>query len=63
LRALSIPRIGQHHSYGNLLLHRLPNLLQSNLWLGLKLDLFRNARVSTTLGVLTPYFGKIVSVS
>src|SRR5919201_6343740 len=59
LRALSITRIGQYHSYRNLLLQGLPNLLQSNFWLGLKLDLFRNARFSTALGILTPYFRQI----
>src|SRR3954447_7659359 len=36
LCALPITRIGQYDSPGNLLFHRLPYLLQSNLWLGLK---------------------------
>src|ERR1035438_7578228 len=45
LRALPITRIRQYHSHGNLLRHRLPNLIQSNLRFGLKRDLFRNARL------------------
>src|SRR6266545_2673678 len=39
LRALPITRIRQHHSQGNLLRHRLPNLLQSNLRFGLKREI------------------------
>ena len=59
LRAVPITRICQYHSHGNLLLHRLPNLLQSNLWLGLKLNLFRNARLSAAFGILAPHFRQI----
>ena len=46
LRALPIAGICQHHSDRNLLFHRLPNLLQRNLWLGLKHDPFGNARLT-----------------
>src|SRR5215471_9637902 len=61
LRSLSITRICQHYPSGNLLLPRLPNLLQSNLRLGLKLDLLRHARLSTAFRLLAPFFGQIES--
>src|SRR5437764_14042390 len=56
LRALPITRICQYNSQWHLPLHRLPNLLQSNLWLGLKPNLFRNASLSAAFGILPPYF-------
>jgi len=59
LRALPITRIRQYHSHGNLLLHRLPNLLQSNLRFGLKRDLFRNARFAAAFGILAPHFRQV----
>jgi len=59
LRALSITRICQYHSHGQLSLLRLPNLFQRNFWLGLKPNPFRNARFSTAFDILTPYFGKV----
>jgi hypothetical protein len=55
LRALPITRICQYHSQGNLLPHRLANLLQSNLRLGLKRNFFRNARSPAPFGILTPH--------
>jgi hypothetical protein len=59
LRALPITRICQHHSYGDLPRHRLPNLFQSNLWLGLKRNPFWNARLSAAFGILAPHFRQI----
>jgi hypothetical protein len=56
LRALPITRVCQYNSHWNLPLHCLPNLLQSNLWLGLKRNPFRNARLSAAFGILAPYF-------
>src|SRR5258705_176418 len=44
LRAFPITRIGQNLSRRHFLLQRLPNLLQRDLWLGLKLNPFRYAR-------------------
>ena len=59
LCALPITRIGQYDSRGNLLFHRLPYLLQSNLWLGLKRNSFRNAGLSAALDVLAPHFRQV----
>ena len=59
MRALPITRIRQYHSHGNPLLPRLPNLLQSNLWLGLKRNPFRNARLSAASGILAPYLRQV----
>jgi hypothetical protein len=59
LRALPITRICQHHSHGNLPLHRLPNLLQRNLWLGLKRNPFGNAYLSASCGILAPHFRQV----
>src|SRR5262245_9480504 len=59
LCALAITRIGQYDSRGNLLFHRLAYLIQSNLWLGLKPNPFRNAGLSAALGVLTPHFRQV----
>ena len=59
LCALPITRVRQHHSHRNLLLHRLPNLLQSNLWLGLKPNLFRDARWFTACRILAPHFRQV----
>jgi hypothetical protein len=44
LSALPITGICQDHSHRHLLLHRVPNLLQCNLRLGLKINPFRNTR-------------------
>ena len=52
LRALSVTRICQNHSYRDLPLHRLPNLLQGNLWLGLKRNLLRHARFLAAFGIV-----------
>ena len=59
LRAFPITRICQYHSHRNLLLHRLLNLLQSNLWLGLKRNPFRHASLSAALDVLAPHFWQV----
>ncbi len=56
LCALPITGVRQDYSHGNLLFHRLPNLLQRNVRLGLKRDLFRNACLSTAFCILSPYF-------
>src|SRR6266478_1263536 len=59
LCALPITRICQYHSHGILPLHRLPNLLQSNVWLGLKCNLLRNARLLAAFGILAPHFRQV----
>ena len=59
LCALSITRIGQYDSSGNLSLYRLPYLLQSNLGLSLKCNSFRNAGLSAALDVLAPHFRQV----
>ena len=59
LRALPITRICQYHSHRNLLFHRLPNLFQRNLWLGLKRHPFGNARLSAPCGILAPHFRQV----
>ena len=58
-RAVPIAGIRQHHSRRNLLFHRLPDLLQSNLRLGLKLNLFRNPSLLAALGILAPHFRQV----
>ena len=57
--AIPITRIGQHHSRRNLLLNRLPDLFQSNLRLGLKLNLFGNPGLPAALRILTPHLRQI----
>jgi hypothetical protein len=57
--ALPITRIRSYHSHGNLPLDRLPNLLQCNLWLGLKPNLFRDARWFPAGRILAPHFRQI----
>src|SRR5437879_2072100 len=57
--AVSIAGVRQNHSYGNLLFQRLPNLLQSNLWLGLKLDRFGNSGLPASVGILAPHLRQI----
>ena len=52
-------RIGQYHSHGTCCCNRLPNLLQSNLWLGLKLNPFGNSCLLAAFGILTPHFRQI----
>src|ERR1017187_1228497 len=54
-RAVSIAGVCQHYSYGNLLLYRLADLLQCNLWLGLKLHPFRNPGLLAPLRILAPH--------
>src|SRR5580658_9156648 len=54
-RAVPVAGIRQHHSHGNLLFQRLLNLLQSNLWLGLKFNRFGNSGLPASLGILAPY--------
>src|SRR5260370_32058016 len=61
LRSIPITRICQYYAYGNLLCHRMPELLQSNLWFGLKPNLFRNARLLAAFGILTPRFRQVQS--
>jgi len=59
LRALPITRIRQDYSHGNLPLHRLPDLLQRNLRLGLKHYLFRDPSLSAAFGILAPHFRQV----
>jgi hypothetical protein len=56
---LSITCICQDHSRRNLLGYRVPNLLQGNLWLGLKLNPFRNTRFFTAFRIFAPYFRQV----
>ena len=59
LRALSVTRIRQHHSNGNLPLDRLPNLLHRHLWLGWKGHSFRDPGLPAAGRILTPHFRQI----
>src|SRR5579863_528620 len=59
LRALPITRICQYHSRRNLLFHRLPNLLQRNLRLGLERHPFGNARLSAPCDILAPHLRQV----
>src|SRR5215471_3747085 len=59
LGALPIARICQYDSCRNLLLDCLPDLLQRDLWLGLKRDPFRHTSVSAALDVLAPHFWQV----
>src|ERR1017187_4835858 len=59
VRIVPIPCIGQYHSHRNLLLQRLPNLLQGNLRLGLKLHSFGNPGLPAAFGVLTPHLRQV----
>jgi hypothetical protein len=58
-RAVSIAGVGQHYACGDLLFHCLPDLLQSNFWLGLKLNLFRNPGLLAARGILAPHLRQI----
>src|SRR5580658_6130965 len=53
--AVSVTGIGQHYPDGNPLLFSLPNLLPSDLGLGLKRSLFGNTGLLAALGILTPH--------
>src|SRR5215470_11526500 len=50
LGIVAVSSIGQHYALWNASLAGSPNLLQRNVWLGLKLDLFGNA------GLLPSFF-------
>jgi hypothetical protein len=51
--AISITGVGQNYARRNLLFDRLRNLLQSNLGLGLELNLFGNPGLPATLRILS----------
>src|SRR5712692_1317990 len=58
-RAVSIASVGQYHSYRDPLFDHLPNLLQSNLRLGLKFRLFGDSGLLAALGILAPHLRQI----
>jgi hypothetical protein len=54
LGIVAVPGIGQHHALWNASLVDSPNLLQSNVWLGLKLDILGNTSLLPSFSVLDP---------
>src|SRR6185295_15992762 len=51
---VAVSGIGQHYALRNASLAGPPNLLQRNVWLGLKLDLFGDASLLSSFAVLDP---------
>src|SRR5260370_4365638 len=58
-RAVSIASVGHYHSYRDPLFDHLPNLLQSNLPLGLKFRPFADSCLLPALGILAPHLPPI----
>src|SRR5437764_14550583 len=56
LGIVAVSGIGQHYALRNASLAGSPNLLQRNVWLGLKLDIFGNASLLSSFAVLDPTF-------
>jgi hypothetical protein len=56
---VAIAGIRQHYAYRDLLRDRLPYLIQSNLWFGLKTNLLGNPGLLATFAILRPCFWQV----